>query len=160
MLLPSIKSIRKQQASPFKGGSTNTNAFFDMPNMMTTQRMMRQTVRAAAAERSSAANQSYNPSGARSPHETTRGGSADRNQSVKMNPKVLETWINETLQDAEHLDIPGVILKPEHKNPISRYGIDRLALTNAGIPNELVDRIFRALFVYSVGFYELVKKCL
>ena len=69
-------------------------------------------------------------------------------------------WINETLHDAEHLDIPGVILKPEHKNPISRYGIDRLALTNAGIPNELVDRIFRALFVYSVGFYELVKKCL
>jgi hypothetical protein len=77
-----------------------------------------------------------------------------------MNPKVLETWINETLQDAEHLDIPGVILKPEHKNPISRYGIDRLALTNAGIPNDMVDRIFRALFVYSVGFYELVKKCL
>jgi hypothetical protein len=77
-----------------------------------------------------------------------------------MNTKVLETWINETLQDAEHLDIPGVILKPEHKNPISRYGIDRLALTNAGIPNEMVDRIFRALFVYSVGFYELIKKCL
>lgn len=77
-----------------------------------------------------------------------------------MNPKVLETWINETLQDAEHLDIPGVILKPEHKNPISRYGIDRLTLTLAGIPNEMVDRIFRALFVYSVGFYELVKKCL
>jgi hypothetical protein len=24
----------------------------------------------------------------------------------------------------------------------------------------MVDRIFRALFVYSVGFYELVKKCL
>jgi hypothetical protein len=73
---------------------------------------------------------------------------------------VIENWINETLQDAEHLDIPGVILKPEHKNPISRYGIDRIELTNAGIPNELVDRIFRSLFVYSVGFYELVKKCL
>jgi hypothetical protein len=24
----------------------------------------------------------------------------------------------------------------------------------------MVDRIFRALFVYSVGFYELIKKCL
>jgi len=24
----------------------------------------------------------------------------------------------------------------------------------------MVDRIYRALFVYSVGFYELVKKCL
>ena len=33
-------------------------------------------------------------------------------------------------------------------------------LTNSGIPNEMVDRIFRALFVYSVGFYELIKKCL
>lgn len=73
---------------------------------------------------------------------------------------MLETWINETLQDAEHLDIPGVILKPEHKNPISRYGIDRISLTNEGIPNETVDRLFRALFVYSVGFYELIKKCM
>ena len=77
-----------------------------------------------------------------------------------MSPKVLETWINETLQDAEHLDIPGVILKPEHQTPISRYGIDRIVLSNAGIPVETVDRIYRSLFVYSVGFYELIKKCL
>jgi len=77
-----------------------------------------------------------------------------------MSPKVLETWINETLQDAEHLDIPGVILKPEHQNPISRYGIDRLVLFNAGIPTEVIDRIYRSLFVYSVGFYELIKKLL
>ena len=77
-----------------------------------------------------------------------------------MGSKVLETWINETLSDAEHLDIPGVVLKPEHKNPISRYGIDRMAFTSAGIPSELVDRVYRALFVYSVGFYELISKCL
>ena len=51
-------------------------------------------------------------------------------------------------------------MKPEHKNPISRYGIDRLELSKAGIPNEMIDRIYRALFVYSVGFYELIKKCL
>ncbi len=52
-----------------------------------------------------------------------------RESSIKLNPKVIETWINETLLDAEHLDIPGVVLKPEHKNPISRYQIDRLTLT-------------------------------
>jgi hypothetical protein len=84
----------------------------------------------------------------------------DKKEGVKMSPKVLETWINETLQDAEHLDIPGVILKPEHKNPIARYGIERMVLIEAGLTNELVDRIYRALFVYSVGFYELIKKCL
>jgi hypothetical protein len=81
-------------------------------------------------------------------------------KGVRMNPKIIETWINDTLSDAEHLDIPGVLLKPEHKNPISRYGIDKLTLTNAGIPTEVVDRIFRALFVYSIGFYELMNKCL
>ena len=52
-----------------------------------------------------------------------------KDNSLRLNPKVIETWINETLLDAEHLDIPGVVLKPEHKNPISRYSIDRLTLT-------------------------------
>jgi hypothetical protein len=83
-----------------------------------------------------------------------------QDKQLQMSPKVLETWINDTLTDAEHLDIPGVIVKPEHKNPISRYGIDRMAFSNAGIPNDLVDRVYRALFVYSVGFYELINKCL
>lgn len=49
-----------------------------------------------------------------------------KDSQVQMSPKVLETWINETLRDAEHLDIPGVILKPEHASPISRYGIERM----------------------------------
>ena len=102
-----------------------------------------------------------------------RGGSSDaskikpkgtrfqsKDRQVQMSPKVLETWINETLQDAEHLDIPGVILKPEHQNPISRYGIDRLLFHNAGIDTDTIDRIYRSLFVYSVGFYELIKTCL
>ena len=72
--------------------------------------------------------------------------------------KVMETWLNETLNEAEHLDIPGVILRPEHKNPISRYGIDRIELTNLGIPNDFVNRIYRCLFVYSVGFYEMINR--
>ena len=61
---------------------------------------------------------------------STRGKtqSGDRKKAPKLNPKVLETWINETLEDAEHLDIPGVILKSEHKTPVSRYGISRLHL--------------------------------
>lgn len=75
-----------------------------------------------------------------------------------INNKVMETWLNETLTEAEHLDIPGVILKPEHKNPVTRYGIDRMELTNHGVPNEVVDRIYRCLFVYSIGFYNLVNK--
>jgi hypothetical protein len=77
-----------------------------------------------------------------------------------MSSQVIETWLNETLADAEHLDIPGVILKPEHKNPISRYGIDRMSFGKNGISGDMVDRVYRALFVYSVGFYELISKCM
>lgn len=95
-------------------------------------------------------------------HSHVRGKSTSKSErsGPKMSAKVLETWINETLYDAEHLDIPGVILKPEHKDPMPRYGIDRLTLQNAGINSELADRVYRALFVYSVGFYELIKKLL
>ena len=46
-----------------------------------------------------------------------------------MNIRVLEQWINDTLNDAEYLDIPGIVVEPSHKNPTSRYGIDRLTLT-------------------------------
>lgn len=73
-----------------------------------------------------------------------------------MNPKVMEHWINETLGDAEHLNIPGVILKPENKVPVYRYKIDRMTLMKGGIPSESVNRIYRSLFVYSVGFYDLI----
>jgi hypothetical protein len=65
-----------------------------------------------------------------------------KKEGLKMSSKVLETWLNETLQDAEHLDIPGVILKPEHRIPLSRYGIERNCFLEAGIPNEFVDRIY------------------
>lgn len=77
-----------------------------------------------------------------------------------MNPKVMEHWINETLGDAEHLNIPGVILKPENKVPVFRYKIDRMTLMKGGIPNESVNRIYRSLFVYSVGFYDLIVRCM
>jgi len=77
--------------------------------------------------------------------------------SIGITSKVMETWINETLTDAEHLDIPGCILQPEHKNPITRYGIDRIEMDNCGVPRDFVDRIYRTLFVYSVGFYEMIK---
>ena len=101
------------------------------------------------------------PSASARPKERYKSSARGHDKSEeKMSPKVLETWINETLTDAEHLDIPGVILKPEHKSPACRYQIDRPSLLAQGISQELVDRIYRALFVYSVGFYELLQKCL
>ena len=83
-----------------------------------------------------------------------------KNTGAVLNARVIETWINETLADAEHLDIPGVIVKPAHKSPLLRYQIDRLLLNNVGVPEPNIDRIYRGLFVYSIGFYEMIHKCL
>ena len=77
-----------------------------------------------------------------------------------LNARVIESWINDTLADAENLDIPGVILKPSHKAPLQRYFVDRLYLVDKNVKPEMVDRIYRGLFVYSIGFYEMINKTL
>ena len=82
-----------------------------------------------------------------------------KNSGAALNQRIIEAWINETLKDAEHLEIPGVILKPVHKQPMNRYQIDRLFLHSCGVSIEGIDRIFRGLFVYSIGFYEMILKC-
>jgi hypothetical protein len=82
-----------------------------------------------------------------------------KNTGAILNSRVIETRINETLKDAEHLDIPGVIVKPAQKLPMNRYSIDRLQLHTAGTPIEMIERLYSGLFVYSIGFYEMVLKC-
>lgn len=81
-----------------------------------------------------------------------------KGDGVKMNPRVMETWINETLLDAQDLGIPGTILNPNLKNPISRYQVDNEFLISSGISEASCARIHRALYVYSLGFYNLMKK--
>lgn len=83
-----------------------------------------------------------------------------RNTGNLLNARVIETWISDTLGDAEHLDIPGVILKPAQKPALERYGISRLFLHSVNVPVDMIDRIYRGLFVYSIGFYEMLNKAL
>jgi hypothetical protein len=77
-----------------------------------------------------------------------------------MSSKVIETWLNETLTDAGHIEIPGVILKPENNKPLTRYGIDSEQLHVGKLAYSEIDRIYRALFVYSLGFYEMLNSSL
>ena len=72
--------------------------------------------------------------------------------------KVIENWLNETLSDAEHLNIPLCILNPREQQPLTRYNIDPMTLAEAGIREEAAERIYKSLFVYSVGFFELLKQ--
>jgi hypothetical protein len=80
-----------------------------------------------------------------------------QSETSNLNTRVVEKWINQTMLDAENMSIPSIVLKPEHKDPINRYGISRNILTNAGVSNKGVDRVYRSLFVHSVGFYDMLK---
>lgn len=73
--------------------------------------------------------------------------------------RYVEQWLNDVLTDAVALEMPGVLKRPEHKNPLSRYEINRIQLTNHGVSLEMVDRIYRSLFTNSVGFFNLLKDC-
>ena len=59
-------------------------------------------------------------------NEVKRNRSASKSKVYKkgMSSKVMETWVRDTLLEAENLDIPGIILQPEKQNPMVRYGID------------------------------------
>lgn len=74
--------------------------------------------------------------------------------------KVIETWINDTLKEAEYLPIPEVLVKPQNKLPISRYGIDRLTLSTENLSTDMIERLYKTLFVYTTGFHELIKDIL
>lgn len=69
-----------------------------------------------------------------------------------VDPIALETWINETLNEAEFFKIKGTLKR--FNNPRGQtgnfsasmmfdYGIDRLTLNKSGISNENVDRLYR-----------------
>lgn len=57
------------------------------------------------------------------------------------------------------MEIPGIVLRPTHKNPLKRYLIDKIYLASQGMSLADIERIYRAMFVYSVGFYEMISKC-
>lgn len=76
-----------------------------------------------------------------------------------LNPKVMEVWLNDILEEAQELGLKSWHLKPDKRKPISLYGIDRQTLGKHGLSTELVNRVYRGLFVYSVGFFQLLKKC-
>lgn len=56
------------------------------------------------------------------------------------------------------MQIPGVMKRPEAQNPIQRYDLDRLHLERMGMSLEFIDRVYRALFTHSVGFFQLLKE--
>lgn len=83
-----------------------------------------------------------------------------KNEKELINPKLIESWIEDFLYEAEQTKIPGTLMKLDAKSALARYRIDRHSLQSFNISGEQIDRIYRCLFVYSVGFYEVLSEVL
>lgn len=78
---------------------------------------------------------------------------------VSLHTKELEKWINDMLKDAEDLNMKGIMKYPVKQKPINRYNSDRMALMKKGLTYEQVDRLYSAMYVHSVGFFQAIKDC-
>ncbi|CAD8131899.1 unnamed protein product [Paramecium octaurelia] len=59
----------------------------------------------------------------------------------------IEKWINEILK---------IACSNDKQNSLRKLGVDRNSLKNAGIKDDDVNRLYRSMFVYTVGFYEMI----
>jgi len=77
-----------------------------------------------------------------------------------INPNLIEKWIEEFLIESEISNIPSSLMRLNSKIPLERYQISRDRLKGLNISNENIDRLYNCLFVYSVGFYEVINEIL
>jgi hypothetical protein len=73
---------------------------------------------------------------------------------------LLETWLNDVLISRSADDPPALDLlhaQPESRKGLLAFGLEREALLGAGLTNAIVDRLYRGMYVYSVGFSDLLR---
>jgi hypothetical protein len=79
-------------------------------------------------------------------------------EKVEVNPKKIELWIGTALKEALK---EGYIVKKavDPKASILKvFGIDKETLKANELDSDAINRLYRALYVYSLGFHELIKE--
>ncbi|CAI2370996.1 unnamed protein product [Moneuplotes crassus] len=94
---------------------------------------------------------------------------------VVANPKKIENWLSLTLKgaikkgllketpcSASHKTLSSEQAnKPTKKvDVLKKFGIDRATLNSNGIDDASATRVYRALYVYSLGFHQLIQEAL
>jgi hypothetical protein len=82
-----------------------------------------------------------------------------RNRQRSVGVLLLETWLNDVLtaRSAEETPLDLLQAQPSTKRGLVSFGIDRGALLGAGLSDAGVSRLFRGLYVYSVGFSDMLR---
>ena len=54
--------------------------------------------------------------------------------------------------------LPDGIKKADARMALTRYGLDRYTLINAGLPNDEITRLYKSLYVHTFGFLNFIKE--
>ena len=79
---------------------------------------------------------------------------------VQVNPKKIELWIGAALKESLKKGYIAQKLNDPKTSLLKVFGIDRQTLENSELEQDDINRLYRALYVYSLGFYELTKEAL
>ncbi|KAG2483752.1 hypothetical protein HYH03_017407 [Edaphochlamys debaryana] len=80
---------------------------------------------------------------------------------------LLELWVNQVLDSqaassplgATNLGDP-LKLDPSALKGLASYGLTRVELLGAGLSNDAIDRLYRCMYVYTVGFFDVMQDTL
>lgn len=76
---------------------------------------------------------------------------------------LLELWVNQILDPTPGgSTLPISLPSPLHVDPsacrgLAAYGLTRVELLGSGLGHDAVDRLYRCMYVYSIGFFDVVQ---
>lgn len=72
---------------------------------------------------------------------------------------LMETWLNDMLAQRPAGEDPLQLMNPSSRSDhgLRAFGISRQELQGVGLSDAHIDRLHRALYVYSVGFSDMLK---
>ncbi|MEW5307688.1 MAG: hypothetical protein WDW36_010066 [Sanguina aurantia] len=79
---------------------------------------------------------------------------------------LLELWVNQILDPTPGgSTLPISLPSPLHVDPsacrgLAAYGLTRVELLGSGLGHDAVDRLYRCMYVYSIGFFDVVQDIL
>lgn len=69
--------------------------------------------------------------------------------------KIIETWLNTILMESSHVELMDAMVA---NAALKKFEIDENSLLSRGIKPETIERIYRSLFVHSIGFNNNLKE--
>ena len=82
-----------------------------------------------------------------------------RTQQRHVGSMLIETWLDDALGRDSISDSTCLEKGSMQRRGLEAYGIGRSQLKEAGVADMLVDRLHRSLYVYSVGFGDMLQVC-